>query len=398
MTRQEPFRILEVIASVDPAGGGPVEGLLRQDEITRPMGVVREVVSCDPADAAFLRDFPMVVHAMGADRPAPGPLGRYMYTPKLIPWLRAFAANYDAVVVNGLWNFSTLAAAMTLPGRATPYYVYTHGMLDPWFKRTYPRKHLAKQGFWLFSEGRLLSGARAVLFTTEEERQLAKGQFRGWSSYDEAVVGYGTSAPPAPTAAQTAAFEAATPDRGDRPYLLFLSRIHRKKGCDLLVEAFAKVASIRPDLDLVIAGPDQEGLAPTLKRRADELGVGGRIHWPGMLQGDAKWGAYRGAEAFILPSHQENFGVVVAEALACGTPVLLTDKVNIWREVDEGGGGLVATDTVEGVQSLLERWMKTSMEDRRRMGERAKSVFLKAFDTANVAPAVVQVLRNGVSR
>ena len=101
------------------------------------------------------------------------------------------------------------------------------------------------------------------------------------------------------------------------------------------------VAEVAPDLDLVMAGPDQVGWMAELKGLAERLGVAGRIHWPGLMTGRAKWGALAGAEAFILPSHQDSFGVAVGEALGCGTPVLITDKVNIWREVRACGAGLV---------------------------------------------------------
>jgi glycosyltransferase involved in cell wall biosynthesis len=322
-------------------------------------------------------------------------LQHYGYTRHLIPWLKRHAADYDAIIVNGLWNFSAFAAAMALPGRKTPYFVFTHGMMDPWFKRTYPLKHLAKLVFWLLCEGRLLAGARKVFFTTEEERRLAHGQFPLWR-YNEQVVGYGTAAAPPPTPEQRAAFQAKTPELGDRPYLLFLSRIHRKKGCDLLVDAFAKIAKEQPDLQLVVAGPDQENLVAALRERAEALGVGDRIHWPGMLKGDAKWGGYRGAEAFILPSHQENFGIVVAEALACGTPVLISDKVNIWREVEAAGAGLVRPDDAGGTEDLLRAWLALSDTDRAAMRVAAHQTFEKNFDVATIAPALLEIIKSSL--
>ena len=340
----------------------------------------------------------MQVHALGEELPPLlnwGFLRHYGYTRRLIPWFQRHAADYDAIIVNGLWNFSTFAAAMSLPGRKTPYFVFTHGMMDPWFKRTYPLKHFAKLIFWLLCEGRLLAGARKVFFTTEEERQLAHGQFPFWR-YKEEVVGYGTAAPPPETPEQAAAFHAAVPKLGGRPYLLFLSRIHRKKGCDLLVEAFGKIAGEHPDLQLVVAGPDQDRLVAALSDRATALGVGDRIHWPGMLEGDSKWGGFRGAEAFILPSHQENFGIVVAEALACGTPVLISDKVNIWREVEGAGAGLVRPDNAAGTEALLRTWLALSESDQATMRVAALKAFEENFDVATIAPALLKSIEGSL--
>ena len=157
-----------------------------------------------------------------------------------------------------------------------------------------------------------------------------------------AVVSFGTSIPIGDPGKQRAAFLTRFPQLEGRQFFLFLARLHRKKGCDLLIEAFARVASAHPNLDLVMAGPDEGGLRPQLEeRKRRSLGIAGRVHWTGMLEDDLKWGALRSAEAFVLPSHQENFGVAVVEALACGLPVLISDKVNIWPDIVEDGAGIV---------------------------------------------------------
>ncbi len=391
------LRILHVIGSADAASGGPIEGILRQEEATRHLAS-REIVALDLPSPAGTRETTLKIHQLGETLPPmPGSraLRHYGYTSKLIPWLRDNASNYDVVIVNGLWNFAAFACSLTLPKADKKYFVFTHGMMDPWFKKTYPLKHLAKIGFWLLVEGRLLAKARKVFFTSEEERRLAHGQFPLWR-YNEQVVGYGTAAPPPASAAQRAAFQATSPQLGDNPYLLFLSRIHRKKGCDLLIEAFAKIAEQRPELHLVIAGPDQENLVSVFQERAETLGIANRIHWPGMLKGDAKWGAYRGAEAFILPSHQENFGIVVAEAMACGTPVLITNKVNIWREVEAAGAGLVENDDAEGAEALLRDWLAMDAKQRATMREAALHAFQTHFDVAQVAPALIQTIKSSL--
>lgn len=393
------MKILHVIASVDPRGGGPIEGLLQQArERDRQEIAVTHIATLDDPDSAYVRACPQKIFALGPPASAGEgwrgylPWRRYGYAPKLVPWLRTHAPEYDVIVVNGIWNYAALGARRALVGTGLPYVVFTHGMLDPWFKRTYPMKHWLKQVFWLFSEGPLLNNARAVFFTTEEERVLARGAFWPYR-VKERLVAYGTSDVKGDGVEQSKVFRGHVPALGERQFLLFLSRIHPKKGCDILIEAFAEIASVEPNLDLVIAGPDQTGWRRELVALAETRGVAGRIHWPGMLSGDLKWGAFRAAEAFVLPSHQENFGIVVAEAMAAGKPVLISDKVNIWREVEAGGGGLVENDDLEGAKSLLRGFLARSADEKAAMGASARQTFLERFEMSNVAREIVSALK-----
>ena len=386
-------RVLHIIASVDPATGGPIEGLLRIDQALGD-SAVREIACLDRPDAPYLRDFPITVHPLGLmlgawARALPGK--RFSFSPRFTPWLAANLGRFDAVVVEGLWNYASVGASLVLPGRATPYFVFTHGMLDPWFRRRYPLKHAAKQLFWWLFEGRLLAGARRVLFTTEQEQRLAGGQFLGFR-YRSEVVGYGTQAPPPASPAQARAFRAMIPALGERPYLLFLSRLHEKKGVDVLVKAFARLATDYPDLDLVIAGPGEASLVQSIRALVKVVGLEARIHLPGMVWGDAKWGAMYGCRAFVLASHQENFGIVVAEALACGRPVLISDQVNICDEVANGGAGIVDHDTVEGAERMIRTFLTQSDGETRAMETAALTVFRAHFDVQATARRLTDVL------
>jgi glycosyltransferase involved in cell wall biosynthesis len=206
-------------------------------------------------------------------------------------------------------------------------------------------------------------------------------------------VGYGAAAPPERENAFDLAFRAAAPALGAKSYILFLSRIHPKKGCDLLLSAFASLASHHPNVDVVIAGPDQVGWRAELEALASRLGIPDRVHWTGPLYGDAKWGAFYGADAFILPSHVENFGIAVAEALACGVPVLISDKVNIWREIEAADAGIVDADTLEGTKRLLSNWLTLSNATKQAMRLAAATIFAEAFDLRKTAPALLDTMR-----
>jgi glycosyltransferase involved in cell wall biosynthesis len=391
-------KVLHVIASADPRSGGPIQGVITGAEVWRRHGHERHVLSLDPPSAPWIAAARMKIFPIGADDPVARwvgrhvPISRYAYSPRLVPWLRQNAGDYDAIIVNGLWNYASLGAWRALRRGANPYFVFTHGMLDPWFNRAFPVKTLFKRLYWLLFEHRVLRDARGVLFTAEEERRLAQQSFKPYVARDY-VVGYGARRPEGDAAAQKADFFARAPELKGRNFILFLSRIHEKKGVDLLIRAFAPITNEFPDVDLVIAGPDQSGLKAGLAARADRLGVGGRIHWPGMLSGDAKWGAFRAADFFALPSHQENFGIVVAEALSLGTPVLITDKVNIWREVEAGAAGVVVNDDVAGVERGLRQMCALSPPEREAMSQAARKTFDARFDLDANAMDLLALLR-----
>ncbi len=384
------MRLLHILSSVNPDGGGPTEGVRQRGIRLTEMGHTVEVVSLDDAAEFYVRDFPLTVHALGPPR------GSYRYSAKLVPWLKDHAHDYDAVVVNGLWQYHSFGAWRALEKLGVPYFVFTHGMLDPWFKSAYPLKHFKKWLYWPWADYRLLRDARAVLFTSQEEMLQARKSFWLYRATEQ-VIAYGTRTPPGDAPALREKFLTAHPLLRGRRVLLFLSRIHEKKGCDLLVRAFARVAAAEPDLHLVLAGPDQTGWVARLQALARNQGIAERITWPGMLRNDAKWGAFYAAEAFVLPSHQENFGIAVAEALGCGLPVLISDKVNIWREVESSQAGLVAPDTLQGTVKLLEEWLAMPPARRAAMGAAARELFLERFTVDAMARGLLDVVHQYAS-
>jgi glycosyltransferase involved in cell wall biosynthesis len=379
------MKLLRLIRSLNPEGGGPMEGVLQITPHLANLGVTTTVASLDDPYAPWLNH--QQFQAIGL-----GPVsGQYGYHRGLPSRIRALARDHDAVIVHGTWQYHALATWRALRGTGIPYFVYTHGMLDPWFKRTYPLKHLKKWAYWPWADYQVLRDAKAVLFTTEQERQLARRSFWLYRA-NEVVVGYGTSAPPADTELQRLVFLQRFPHLRGKRILLFLSRIHPKKGVDLLIDAFAAVASSDPLLQLVIAGPDQVGWHAALQQRASTLGIAERITWPGMLSGDLKWGAFRCAELFCLPSHQENFGIVVAEAMACGLPVAIADPVNIAAEVAAAGAGLVHADTVSGTTEALRRWLALGALEKQQMALSGELLFRNRFDFSSLARNLLPVL------
>jgi glycosyltransferase involved in cell wall biosynthesis len=376
------MRILHVVGTIDPKAGGVSEAIRALLEYSPP-GYEHEVVSVDDPAAPFLADLPVPTHAFGPPR------STFAYSAELLPWMKANRHRFDGVFIHGLWVYCGVAAWRAFAGHV-PYAVFTHGMLDPYFKRAFPMKHLKKWLYWLPAQYWVLRAAYKVLFTCTVEADLAKESFwlHRWDPY---VVAFGATGPDGDPAAQQEAFLALYPELSARRFLLFLGRIHRKKGCDLLIDAFVKAAASDPGLDLVMAGPDQQGWQSTLAQTIAAAGLTHRVHWTGMLQGNAKWGAFFACEAFILPSHQENFGIAVAEALACGRPVLVSDKVNIAPDIAADHAGLMETDTADGTQRLLDRWIAMPPAERAAMGKQALSTFQQRYNMRTNAQSIVRI-------
>lgn len=389
------MNLLRIISSMDPSFGGPSQGIRNSIPELEKIGVHNEVVCLDDADAPFLKKDGFPVHAIGTGK------SPWSYNRELIPWLEKNLHRFDAVIVHGLWLYPTYAAAKVFiqykrknKGRTVPrLYIMPHGMLDPYFQKAEGRKLKAIRNwfYWKLIEARVINGADGLFFTCEEELRLAKATFNPYHPKKELNIGYGTVKPPAYTNQMKDAFSEKCTVANDKPYLLFLSRIHPKKGVDILVKAYLKLKGQQKHLPkLIIAGP---GIDTSYGEEISRLCNGDEdILFPGMLTGDAKLGAFYGCEALILPSHQENFGIAVAEALACSRPVLISNKVNIWREIEAHNAGMVDDDTEQGVTRLLTRWTQLTDQQKLDMRESAKTAFEKEFSIERSAARIKTII------
>ena len=379
------MRILHLIASMDPRLGGVCQAVRATVAGLTALDVENEVASLDAPDADWSQNDSFPVHALG-----PG-WGPWSYSAQLLPWLREHLPRFDAVVLHGLWLYPGYAlrrALRQLAGQRPRIFVMPHGMLDPYFQLVSSRRLKAwrNQLYWQLIERKVVNEADGLLFTCETERLLAHEPFAPYRPRRELVVGLGVPEPPPYVPAMQTAFRAQCPELQDRPYLLFLSRIHEKKGVDLLVQAHSQLAAKADGPALVLAGPGLETPYGQAIQQLTTRPIASHLLFPGMLTGDAKWGAFYGCEAFVLPSHQENFGIAVVEALACGKPVLISNQVNIWREVADASAGLVADDTAAGTRELLTRWGQATVKEKQAMSGQARQLYDQqyALETATL--------------
>ncbi len=380
------MRILQIIRTLDPCYGGPAQGVRDSTRQLALLGHAPEILTLDAPASPWASRVDVPVIAVGPSH------SDYRYTPRLATWLERHASNYDAVIVNGVWDYAAVGSWRVLRNSATPYFVYTHGMLDPWFRKTYPLKHIKKTAYWKLWGHRVLRDARAVLFTSEEERRLAGTSFSPYRC-QASVVSYGTRRPPDGEARQKLEFLAKFPNLADRRIILFLGRMHRKKGCDVLIRAFAQVAARDRRLQLVLAGPDS-AWSGDLRRLAGRLGIAQRVTWTGALFDDWKWGALRSAELFALSSRSESFGVSVIEAMSCGVPVAISNQVNIWREIAKSGAGYVSNDDVAGTAGVLEKWLTAGDPTRAAMRQNAFRCFREHYEVGHSVGKLIRTLES----
>ncbi len=378
---------------MNPKHGGPSQGIRNSVPALKIIGVDNEVVCLDSPDEEFLKQDEFTIHAIGASKSS------WAYNSTLPSWLKQHYAEYDVVIIHGLWLYHSYVSVKTIlnqrENNSKPkVYIMPHGMLDPWFQKNKNRKikALRNEAYWRLIERNVVNSSDGLLFTCEQELLLARDTFKGYRPKRELNVSYGVQSPPLFTDAMKIAFRSKNTLLSVKPYLLFLSRIHPKKGVDMLVSAYIKLQDQNLNLpDLVIAGPiEGEYSEKIIAMCKSSL----NIHFTGMLQGAAKWGAFYGCEAFILPSHQENFGISVVEALACSKPVLISNQVNIYKEIEVGGAGLIESDTIEGIENLLLKWTSLKTDQKNQMSNRAKEVYLRHYSIDQTALTLKQALQS----
>lgn len=383
------MRVLHIVTSLNPEAGGVSQAIRTMILGLKGAGVDNEVVSLDPPEASFLKSDSFKVTALGEGITA------WHYNSSLQSWLEANLKRFDAAIVHGLWQYQSWAVYRAMKNLRHPglrLFVMPHGMLDPYFQKAPGRKLKALRNwfFWKVVERKLIHRANALFFTCETEKLLARESFKPYNPRTEKVTGLGVERPPSYQETMKSAFSQRC-GKTSRKYFLYISRIHEKKGVDLLIKAWLALKEEYPEIpDLVIAGP---GLESEYGKQMQEMAsVNNKIVFPGMITGDAKWGALYGCEAFILPSHQENFGIAVVEALACTKPVLISDQVNIWREIKTAGAGIVAEDNLEGTRALLKQWIEKSEDEKALIGYKAQDLYQSVFSVENATERLLQAL------
>ncbi len=260
--------------------------------------------------------------------------------------------------------------------RALPLAYHVHGIFEP----------------WILHRSRLKKRLAHALFENANFRHASLWRALHAKEADQ-IRSEGITAPivVAPNGIRTEEFDAAPTAREagqSRHRVVFLSRLHPKKGLDLLIPAWSRLAPGRRDWELVIAGPDEGGYQATLETMIREGGVESSVEVRGVVSGAAKAGLLKSADIFILPSYSEGFSVAILEALACGVPVIATDACN-FPQLTEAGAGWECRPTLESVAQTLERACAESEEERRQRGLAGRRLMEEKYAYPMIAQAIL---------
>ena len=359
------MRILHVMPTMSARYGGPVRACLDMAKALAGRGHEVEIYTSNYDGFGHFEDVPLGL-ATGLEGIQTYYFGvrgaRYFrFSPG---FARAVAANvhrFDLVNIHSLYFFTTLVAGYYCARQGVPFVLRPHGSLDPYIYR----RHRARKAAIEIVQDRILKRAAAIHYTTDDEMESSAPFGLGRPGLVLPLGLYLDDYRPLPPAG---AFRRRHPQLQDRPMVLFFGRINFKKGLDLLAEAFGKIARQGIDAQLVIAGPDNEGYRARVEGWLREYGVLDRTTFTGMLEGREKLAVLRDADLFVLPSYSENFGVAVIEAMACGVPVVISDRVGVWRQVVASGAGRVCACDADDLAAVITE-MLADPEQRRRCGQ-----------------------------
>lgn len=368
------MRVLHVIPYMHPSAGGPPVVVEQISRHLNNVGVNSEVVTttkyCRGDASRLVQKIESYASVQMLSTMITG------FGPKDTFTLASAIKRADIVHLHTLWDPVNVAVRLLCTRMRRPYTIMPHGMLDPYSLSV---NSLRKQLYLKAFERRNIECAANIIFTTEEERQLATRLPLGFPP--SVVLPLGAEKPPTDRRNLAAHFEAEFPESRNRRCLLFLGRLHPKKGLDRIIRILPAIVAAFPGCLLVIAGEGDSEYKDTLIKTIESMGLRDHTLITGILEGLAKWGAFAKAEVFLLPSRQENFAIAVAEAMQVGVPVVISDKVNIWEGVMKAKGGIVLQEN--GIERRMGQEINNLLSDKDlllRMGECARNYASEEFD------------------
>jgi len=364
------LRVLHVAPTLDPRYGGPSSAVRGMSKHLMARGMDTVIAATTTGPQWQTDGVPTTQSLVTNSRILPS---SFFYSPQLARWIEKRIRDFDILHVHTIFNFPSACACRAARQHGIPYIVRPCGMLDPW---SLAHGRLKKSVWLRLIERTNLSGASAVHFTSEEER-LAASRFTGNAPC--VVIPLGIDIPTR---------QPAEPVPGKKR-ILFLSRLHPKKGVERLVKALSGLRQ-RDDFIFVVAGSGETAYERRLHRLVSEAGLETVTEWCGFVTGDTKETLFRNADIFVLPSYQENFGIAVAEAMAYGKAVVISDRVNIHSFVSGNNAGIVIGPDAESLTLAIRRLLDDESL-RTRCGANGALVALRHFSWDTITQELIDL-------
>lgn len=394
------MRILHVISTLAPTSGGPTIVL---GELARAQGAAGHNVvicttdrsnptterlpcqyfECFDCDGVSLKVFPVLSSTL-------------IFSLSMARWLSQACDGFDVVHIHGLYRFVPSFAAIQARRQNKPYVICVHGALDPFLYKQ------SRFGNWAIPLKRLyehlidipnLNHASAIHYTAQEEADRAA--FLNLKA-KPVIVPNGIDWDRYVNLPVKGSFRDRVGLCQETPLVLFLGRINFKKGLDLLIPAFSQVIKAEPRARLAIVGPDNEGYGQKVRSWCREQGIEDKVSFVDHLGPDEVKQAYVDADVFVLPSYTENFGMTVVEAMASACPVVISDQVNIWREVQADGAGLVTGLEPREIADAICRVL-ADKEEAKAMGLRGREAAKERYNWPRIVEQLNQVYEKAIA-
>jgi glycosyltransferase involved in cell wall biosynthesis len=312
----------------------------------------------------------------------------YTLSPQLLWQVLRLASRYNLLHINAVWNFPVLAGSLAGWLRHKPYIISPQGTL---YRKAIQLKSAGKkQWYYQLVAKQYLQRAGALHFTCEnEQRETIQCLGLKVPSF---VVPNGIDLAEFASLPVKGSFTQKYPALQGKRYLLFLGRIHKIKGLDILVQAFQKLALEYPDLYLIVVGPDNDGYGDEVKGWLQQAGLMSKTIFTGMLTGQDKLAAFVDAACFVLPSYSENFGMAVVEAMACGTPVIISNMVGIYEELAKKNAAIVVETKAQSVYDGIKKLLANS-HNTQKMAVNGQRLVREYYDVEKVAERMIEKYR-----
>jgi len=392
------MRVLQIVPSISLVYGGPSQMVLGLSKALAARGVELTILTTNsngdsgqpPLDVPL--DRPVEQHGYKVRYFPCSPFRRYKFSFDLLQWLKQHAQDFDIAHIHALFSPFSSMAALVSRQQKLPYILRPLGTLDPADLR---KKKQLKKIYAALLEKPNIESAAAIHFTSPEEARISE---RFGAKTRDLIIPLGVNPPETTGETDPKFLELKKQLDPNKPIILFMSRIEPKKGLDLLLPALEKLLAEGIEFQFVLAGsnPQDPVYEAKIRRQIETSTLASRTLITGFVTGGVKAGLLDVADAFVLPSYYENFGIAVAEAMVAGTPVVISDRVHIWPDVTGAEAGWVASCEVGAIASEIKNALSSS-DERKKRGENAREFARENYSWEAIALQTIEAYQDLVT-